>query len=79
MKESAYQLRQRQLKMGAKVESEHTTNKKVARAIASQHLAEIPNYYDRLIPAERLWQKAWNKAHGTGRFGKPARKLVMDK
>ena len=42
-----------QLKKGTKVEKEHTTNKKVAREIASDHLAELPDYYDRLKKIER--------------------------
>jgi len=38
----------KQLKMGVKVEREHTTSKELARKIALQHLAEIPDYYTRL-------------------------------
>lgn len=34
-----------QLKMGVKVEMEHTKSKTLAKRIASHHLAEIPNYY----------------------------------
>jgi len=43
---------QKQLKMGIKVEGEHTTNKEEARSIALQHLDEIPNYYSRLKKVE---------------------------
>jgi hypothetical protein len=42
-----------QLRMGVKVEMEHTKSKTIARKIASQHLAEIPNYYTLLNKMER--------------------------
>jgi hypothetical protein len=38
----------KQIRMGAKVEAEHTKNKKLAHEIARDHLAEIPDYYTRL-------------------------------
>lgn len=38
----------RQIKMGTKVEMEHTKNPVVARKIAMDHLAEDPRYYDKL-------------------------------
>ena len=43
---------QNQLKMGIKVEKEHTTNKEEAEGIALQHLAEKPDYYSRLKKME---------------------------
>jgi hypothetical protein len=45
---------QKQLKMGVKVEGEHTTNKEEAEGIALQHLAEKPNYYTELKKVERV-------------------------
>ena len=44
----------KQLKMGIKVESEHTTNKEEAEGIALQHLAEKPNYYTELKKVEKV-------------------------
>ena len=41
-----------QLKKGVKVELEHTKNRDQAREIALDHLAEFPDYYDRLEKAE---------------------------
>lgn len=41
-----------QLKKGIKVELEHTTDKRVAKEIALDHLKEFPDYYDRLAKAE---------------------------
>lgn len=37
-----------QLKMGIKVEMEHTDDPKKAKVIALQHLAEVPDYYTKL-------------------------------
>lgn len=43
----------KQLKKGTKVESEHTKSKKLAEIIASQHIGEIPDYYERLKKVEK--------------------------
>ena len=43
----------RQLKAGIKVEMEHTRDPRIARLIALDHLAEIPDYYTRLAKMER--------------------------
>lgn len=43
----------KQLAMGVKVELEHTKNKALAKEIAKDHLAEIPDYYTKLIKMER--------------------------
>ena len=42
-----------QLKMGIKIEKEHTTDSKIAERIAKDHLAEIPDYYTRLKKMEK--------------------------
>jgi hypothetical protein len=42
----------KQLKMGTKVEFEHTTSKEEARITALQHLDELPNYYTKLKKIE---------------------------
>jgi hypothetical protein len=41
-----------ELSMGEKVEREHTDDPKLARKIALDHLAEIPDYYTRLKKME---------------------------
>ena len=43
---------QRELKMGVKVEMEHTDSPSVASRIARQHLEEFPDYYTRLTKME---------------------------
>ena len=42
-----------QLKKGTKVEKEHTKNVELADTIASQHIDELPDYYDRLSKVEK--------------------------
>ena len=42
-----------QLKLGIKVELEHTTDKKVAEEIALDHLSELPDYYTKLQKMEK--------------------------
>jgi hypothetical protein len=44
---------ERQLEMGMEVELEHTSDLDKARDIALDHLAEIPDYYDRLAEMEK--------------------------
>jgi len=43
----------RQLKMGIKVEQEHTKDRALAREIALDHLSEFPDYYTRLTKMEK--------------------------
>jgi len=42
-----------QIKMGIKVEMEHTTNPKISERIAKDHLTELPDYYSRLSRMEQ--------------------------
>jgi predicted ATP-dependent Lon-type protease len=47
-----------QMKMGIKIEMEHTRNKKVAKRIVKHHLDEFPdNYYTELIKMEKKLKK----------------------
>ena len=48
---------QDQIKKGIKVEMEHTTDKKIAREIAKDHLSEDPKYYDKLARMEASFEK----------------------
>ena len=43
----------KQVKMGTKVEGEHTTSKSVARITALQHVDELPDYYTKLKKVEK--------------------------
>jgi len=42
-----------ELKMGIEVEKEHVPNLEIAKEIAKDHLAEIPDYYTRLKKMEK--------------------------
>lgn len=42
-----------QVKMGIKVEMEHTTDPKLSQEIVFDHLEEIPDYYTRLDKMEK--------------------------
>lgn len=42
-----------ELNIGIEVEMEHTNDEKLAKEIAMDHLAEIPDYYSRLLSMER--------------------------
>ena len=44
----------KELRLGSKIELEHTKSKRLATHIAKQHLCEFPTYYSKgLIPMER--------------------------
>lgn len=47
-----------QLRKGIRVEYEHTQDKKMSREIALDHLAELPDYYDRLAKMEVTKKKS---------------------
>ena len=44
----------KQVKMGTKVEGEHTTSKSGARITALQHVDELPDYYSKLKKVEKI-------------------------
>ena len=48
-----------QLRMGIKVEYEHTNMKHIAKIIAKHHLDEFPDYYTRLASMERKAERFW--------------------
>lgn len=47
----------KEFELGMKIEMEHTTNKRMARKIALDHLTEIPDYYTRLVKMEKEAEK----------------------
>ena len=51
----------RQLKIGIRIEKEHTNSAKIAKMIAKAHLSEFPNYYTYLVPMEKKMSKALRK------------------
>lgn len=66
-----------QVEMGTKVELEHTSDDAIAKKIAYDHLAEIPDYYTRLAKMEEMAKKELGleeedseDANGYGKNGK---------
>ena len=51
----------RELKMGIKVEMEHTTDPLISKRITLDHLSELPDYYTRLAKMEEEGKKAKEK------------------
>ena len=51
-----YPVKEKDLKIGAKHELEHTTSERTARRIARDHLREHPTYYQVLPVAEKIMQ-----------------------
>jgi hypothetical protein len=49
----------KELALGIKIEVEHTSSKRIAEQIALDHLAEIPDYYSRLVKMEKEAEKFW--------------------
>lgn len=48
----------KELKIGTKIELEHTKSKRVAEKIAKDHLKEFPQYYTKgIIPLEKKLRK----------------------
>lgn len=77
-----------QLKIGEKIEHEHTKDHNLAKYIALQHLGEIPDYYTRLIKMEKSSKKSqkgnkvvteekkglWANIHARRKKGLPPKK-----
>jgi hypothetical protein len=66
---------QKQLKMGIKVEKEHTTDSEKAEAIALQHLAEKPDYYTKLKKVEAVANESAILTDILSEFKKPSKKM----
>ena len=49
---------QEELQMGIRIEYEHTNHYEIAKRIALDHLAELPDYYTRLVRMEEEGKKA---------------------
>ena len=51
----------KEIEMGKKVELEHTSDKELAKEIASDHLQEFPEYYTELKKMEKRLEKKIEK------------------
>jgi GNAT superfamily N-acetyltransferase len=52
---------EKELRMGKKIEKEHTGSVSMAKEIAMDHLVEIPDYYTRLKKMEKEGEEYWGK------------------
>lgn len=50
-----------QIKKGKKIESEHTDDEEKQTEIATDHVSEFPDYYDRIDKMEKAAEKFWGK------------------
>ena len=50
-----------QLRIGTRIEMEHTKSKKVAEKIAKDHLREYPDYYTALVKMEKQLKRKHKK------------------
>ncbi len=50
-----------QLRIGMKIETEHTNDKRIAKHIAKNHLDEFPTYYTELLKMEKKLEKKAKK------------------
>lgn len=69
---------EKQLRIGVKVESEHTTSQTTAKEIAMDHLSEIPDYYTRLDKMEKEGIKAAKKKESMSESKEVIKRLLRE-
>lgn len=67
-----------QIKKGKKVESEHTDDEEKQLEIASDHVTEFPDYYDRIEKMEKEAMKHWGKKEKTNESKTLIKKLLRE-
>ena len=65
-----------QIKKGVNVEMEHTDNKEKATEIATDHVSEFPDYYDRLDKMEKDASSKWGEEEVNENY-KPIIKKIL--
>ena len=68
----------KQIKKGKKIESEHTDDEEKQNEIASDHVAEFPDYYDRIMKMEKEAEKHWAKKEKTNESKLLIKKLLRE-
>ena len=68
----------KQIEKGKKVESEHTDDEEKQLEIASDHLTEFPDYYDRIEKMEKEAKKHWADKKTTNESKKFIKKLLRE-
>jgi hypothetical protein len=67
-----------QIKKGIDVEMEHTTDKEKATEIATDHVSEFPDYYDRLGKMENKADKDWKASEVTENTKTLIKRLIRE-
>jgi len=70
---------ERELRMGKKVEHEHTNDTSKATEIAMDHLSEIPDYYTRLAKMEKEAFKYWKRDEMNENSQELIKRLIREK
>ncbi len=68
----------KQIVKGKKIESEHTDDEEKQTEIASDHVAEFPDYYDRIMKMEKEAEKHWAKKEKTNESKSLVKKLLRE-
>jgi len=69
---------EKQIDYGSCVECEHVDNSEEAEEIATDHVTEIPDYYNRLDKMEKAAKKYWSKKEKTNETKIFIKKLVRE-
>lgn len=67
-----------QIKKGVEVEMEHTDDKEKAAEIATDHISEFPDYYDRLDKMEKKADKDWKTSKVTENTKTLIKRLIRE-
>ena len=68
----------KQIEYGTCVECEHTEDKEKAKEIATDHVSEFPDYYNRLDKMEKQAEKHWGKKEKTNESKSLVKKLLRE-
>lgn len=68
----------KQIDYGTCVECEHTDDKEKAKEIATDHVAEFPDYYNRIYKMEKQAEKHWGKKENTNESKTLIKKLLRE-
>lgn len=68
----------KQIAKGKKIESEHTDDEEKQTEIASDHVTEFPDYYDRIEKMEKEAEKFWSKKEKTNEAKSFIKKLLRE-
>ena len=68
----------KQIDYGTCVECEHTDDKQKAKEIATDHVAEFPDYYNRIHKMEKQAEKHWGKKEKANESKNLIKKLLRE-